>query len=134
MDVRIKTFQEATDTFSYLARLDVAELKQKLGDERLVDGMQNGRAQKFEYTSELYWKAIKFFLKEQEGVDEAAPPKRLSKPTTLGGTARRMITCCYLRQWRIEIASAIFTMQHRLIIFLNAFPVMPRCSSGSARN
>ena len=31
MDVRIKTFQEATDTFSYLARLDVAELKQKLG-------------------------------------------------------------------------------------------------------
>ena len=76
MDVRIKTFQEATDTFSYLARLDVAELKQKLGDERLVDGMQNGRAQKFEYTSELYWKAIKFFLKEQEGVDEAAPPQK----------------------------------------------------------
>jgi len=47
MDVRIKTFQEATDTFTYLARLDLAELKQKLGDERLVDGMQNGRAQKF---------------------------------------------------------------------------------------
>lgn len=45
MDVRIKAFQEATDTFAYLARLDLAELKQKLGDERLVDGMQNGRAQ-----------------------------------------------------------------------------------------
>jgi hypothetical protein len=37
MDVRIKTFQEATDTFAYLARLDLAELRQKLGDERLVD-------------------------------------------------------------------------------------------------
>jgi len=31
MDVSIKAFQEATDTFAYLARLDLAELKQKLG-------------------------------------------------------------------------------------------------------
>ena len=84
MDVRIKAFQEATETFTYLARLDVAELKQKLGDERLVDGMQNGRAQKFEYTTELCWKAIKFFLKEQEGVDEAAP-KKIIKAYYLGG-------------------------------------------------
>ena len=61
MDVRIKTFRDATDTFAFLARLGLAELKQKLGDERLVDGMQNGRAQKFEYTTELCWKAIKFF-------------------------------------------------------------------------
>ena len=30
MDVRIKTFQEATDTFAYLARLDLAELRKKL--------------------------------------------------------------------------------------------------------
>jgi len=75
MDVRIKAFQEATDTFTYLAGLDLAALKQKLGDERLLDGMQNGRAQKFAYTTELCWKAIKFFLKEKEGVDEAAPKK-----------------------------------------------------------
>ena len=84
MDVRIKAFQEATATFTYLARLDIAELKQKLGDERLVDGMQNGRAQKFEYTTELCWKAIKFFLKEKEGVDEAAP-KKIIKAYYLGG-------------------------------------------------
>lgn len=84
MDVRIKTFQEATDTFTYLARLNLAELKQKLGDERLVDGMQNGRAQKFEYTAELCWKAIKFFLKEKEGVDEASP-KKIIKAYYLGG-------------------------------------------------
>lgn len=84
MDVRIKTFQEATDTFTYLARLDLAELKQKLGDERLVDGMQNGRAKKFEYTTELCWKAIRFSLKEKEGVDEAAP-KKIIKAYYLGG-------------------------------------------------
>ncbi|MBA3493076.1 MAG: nucleotidyltransferase substrate binding protein [Gammaproteobacteria bacterium] len=84
MDVRIKTFQEATPAFAYLARLDLAELKEKLGDERLVDGMQNGRAQKFEYTAELCWKAIKVFLKEQEGTDEAAP-KKIIKAYYLGG-------------------------------------------------
>lgn len=38
-------------------------------------GMQNDRAQKFEYTTELCWKAIKCFLKEKEGVDEASPRK-----------------------------------------------------------
>ncbi len=84
MDVRIKTFQEATGTFTYLARLDLAELKQKLGDDRLVDGMQNGRAQKFEYTTELCWKAIKFFLKDKEGMDEASPKKTI-KAYYLGG-------------------------------------------------
>lgn len=86
MDIRIKTFQEATDTFSYLARLNLAELKQKLGDERLVDGMQNGRAQKFEYTTELCWKAVKTFLWEKEGVDEASP-KKIIKAYYLGGYA-----------------------------------------------
>jgi nucleotidyltransferase substrate binding protein (TIGR01987 family) len=83
MDVRIKTFQEATETFAYLARLDLAELKKKLGDERLMDGMQNGRAQKFEYTTELCWKAIKAFIKEEEGVDEATP-KKIIKAFYLG--------------------------------------------------
>jgi len=84
MDMRIKTFQEATTSFAYLARLDLAELGKKLEDERLVDGMQNGRAQKFEYTTELCWKAIKIFLKEQEGVDEASPKKAI-KTYYLGG-------------------------------------------------
>ena len=86
MDIKIKIFQEATETFAYLAQLDLAELKQKLGDERLVDGIQNGRAQKFEYTTELCWKAIKFFLKEKEGVDEASP-KKIIKAYYLGGYA-----------------------------------------------
>lgn len=84
MDVKIKAFQDATASFSFLARLDLAELKQKLGDERLLDGMQNGRAQKFEYTTELCWKAIKSFLKEKEGMDEASP-KKIIKAYYLGG-------------------------------------------------
>ncbi len=84
MDVRIKAFQAAMGTFTYLARLDLAELKQKLGDERLVDGMQNGRAQKFEYTIELCWKAIQVFLKDKDGLDEASP-KKIIKAYYLGG-------------------------------------------------
>lgn len=86
MDVRVKAFQEATTTFAYLARLDLAELRKKQGDERLVDGMQNGRAQKLEYTTELCRKAIKAFLKEKEGVDEASP-KKVIKAYYLGGYA-----------------------------------------------
>jgi len=57
MDLRIVAFKEALDSFVYLARIDLAEIRQMLPDERLVDGFQNGRAQKFEYTTELCWKA-----------------------------------------------------------------------------
>ena len=84
MGIRIKSFQESVAAFGYLARLDLAELSKKLGDDRLLDGMQNGRAQKFEYTTEWCWKAIKFFLKENEGLDEASP-KKIIKAYFLGG-------------------------------------------------
>ena len=77
MDERIKTFQEATETFAYLARLDLGDIRKKLGDERLVDGLQNGCAQKFEYATELCWKAIKVYLREKEGIDEASPKKNI---------------------------------------------------------
>ena len=133
MDVRIEAFQEATESFLYLARIDMAALKEKLGDERLVDGLQNGRAQKFEYTTELCRKAIKVFLKEKEGVDEAAP-KKISKPTTLVDIARRRTTCCCLRPWRIEIASAIYMMRQRSTVFLRVFPAMLRCSRESVHS
>ena len=84
MDLRIAAFKEALDTFVYLARIDLAEIGKMLRDERLIDGFQNGRAQKFEYTTELCWKAIKFFLKEKDGVDEASP-KKIIKAYYLGG-------------------------------------------------
>jgi nucleotidyltransferase substrate binding protein (TIGR01987 family) len=82
--MKIKAFQEAVTGFAYLARLDMVELSKKLGDERLVDGILNGRAQKFEYATELCWKAIKVFLKEKEGLDEASP-KKVIKTYYLGG-------------------------------------------------
>jgi nucleotidyltransferase substrate binding protein (TIGR01987 family) len=75
VDIRIAAFKEALDSFVYLAGIDLAEIRQMLHDERLVDGFQNGRAQKFEYTTELCWKAIKAFLKENDGIDESAPKK-----------------------------------------------------------
>ena len=74
MDVRHKAFTEALESFSYLTEVDMAALATQL-DERLIDGLDNGKAQKFEYTLELCWKAIKVALKEQEGIDEASPKK-----------------------------------------------------------
>ena len=74
MDVRTQTFAEALDAFTYLVNVDMNSLAQTL-DARLIDGLENGKAQKFEYTMELCWKAIKAFLKQQDGIDEASPKK-----------------------------------------------------------
>jgi nucleotidyltransferase substrate binding protein (TIGR01987 family) len=74
MDVRHKAFAEALESFSYLATVDMATLATQI-DKRLIDGLENGKAQKFEYTLELCWKAIKIALNEQEGIDEASPKK-----------------------------------------------------------
>lgn len=74
MAIRLQAFSEALETFSYLTEVDMAALARQL-DPRLVDGLENGKVQKFEYTLELCWKAIKAALKEQEGIDEASPKK-----------------------------------------------------------
>ncbi len=74
MDVRLKAFSEALASLSYLTEVDMAALAVHL-DKRLIDALDNGKAQKFEYTLELCWKAIKVALKEQEGIDEASPKK-----------------------------------------------------------
>ncbi len=83
MDVRTKTFAEALDTFAYLVSVDMHALAAQL-DSRLIDGLENGKAQKFEYTLELCWKAIKAALKQREGIDEASP-KKVIKSFYLGG-------------------------------------------------
>jgi len=83
MDVRLAAFADALDGFSYLTSLDMAELAKKL-DSRIIDGLENGKAQKFEYTIELCWKAIKATLQEKEGIDEASP-KRIIKAWYLAG-------------------------------------------------
>ena len=74
MDVRNPAFAEALESFSYLCAVDMTTLATQL-DKRLIDGLENGKAQKFEYTLELCWKAIKAALKQQDGIDEASPKK-----------------------------------------------------------
>ena len=74
MDVRRRSFAEALESFIYLTGVDMASLATQL-DNRLIDGLENGKAQKFEYTLEFCWKAIKSALKQQEGIDEASPKK-----------------------------------------------------------
>lgn len=74
MDLRVQSFAEALGSFAYLANADIPALSATL-DPRLIDGLQNGKAQKFEYTMELCWKAIKVFIKQREGIDEASPKK-----------------------------------------------------------
>jgi len=74
VDLRLAAFAEALDSFSYLVALDLGELGKTL-DARIIDGLENGKAQKFEYTIELGWKAVKLALRELEGIDEASPKK-----------------------------------------------------------
>ncbi len=74
MDLRTQAFAEALESFAYLVNIDIPALSETL-DPRLIDGLQNGKAQKFEYTMELCWKAIKVFIKHHEGIDEASPKK-----------------------------------------------------------
>lgn len=84
MDVILTAFAEAVASLGYLARLDSDASRAQLGDERSFDGIQNGRVQKVEYTSERCRKAIKAFMKEQEGIDEASP-KKIIKACYLAG-------------------------------------------------
>lgn len=85
MDVKLKGFTEATSSFAYLARLDMGQLQEKLQDDQLVDGVQNGCIQKFEYTTELCWKAIKSHLLKTEGIEEVSPKKVIKAYYLAGG-------------------------------------------------
>jgi nucleotidyltransferase substrate binding protein (TIGR01987 family) len=85
MDVKLKAFIEATSSFAYLARLDMGQLQEKLQDDQLLDGVQNGCIQKFERTTELCWKAIKSHLLKAEGIEEASPKKVIKAYYLAGG-------------------------------------------------
>jgi nucleotidyltransferase substrate binding protein (TIGR01987 family) len=85
MDVRLQALKEASVSLAYLVSVDMGALASQL-DARLIDGLKNGVAQKFEYTFELCWKCIKDFLKRQEGIDEATP-KKIIKAFYLAGYA-----------------------------------------------
>lgn len=83
MDVRLQAFAGALESYCYLVAVDMQALSVQL-DPRLIDGLENGKAQKFEYTIELCWKAIKAELCRLEGTDEASP-KKVVKAYYLGG-------------------------------------------------
>ena len=53
-------------------------------DATIVDTIHNGQAQKFEFTVELFWKAVKVFLLEQHGFDIASPKGVVKKYFELG--------------------------------------------------
>jgi hypothetical protein len=69
MAVRLDAFAEALDAFRYLVSLDMDALAKTL-DARLVDGLENGKAQKLEYTIELCWKALKQALRERAAIGD----------------------------------------------------------------
>lgn len=83
MDMMTKHLDQALESFTRLVSTDIEKLA-KLLDEVLIDGLQNGKAQKFEYTLELCWKTIKVFLQQCEGIDEASP-KKIVKAFYLSG-------------------------------------------------
>lgn len=83
MDVKRTAFAEALESFEYLVAQDMTRLRQEL-DPRLIDALENGKAQKFEYTLKLCWKVVKAALKAQEGLDEASP-KKVAKAWYLTG-------------------------------------------------
>lgn len=81
MEVKLKEFKKAVDGFSYLVNFDIKSLEL---DERLVDAIENGIIQKFEYSIEICWKLVKKFLKKEDGVD-AKTPKQAAKEFYLAG-------------------------------------------------
>jgi nucleotidyltransferase substrate binding protein (TIGR01987 family) len=81
MEVKLKEYKEALENFSYLVSLDLKSLNL---DERLIDAVENGMIQKFEYSIEICWKLIKKFLKQEDGID-AKTPKQSVKEFYLAG-------------------------------------------------
>ncbi len=84
MDVKLTALAEAVRSFGLLARLDWAQTATDLNNDVLLDGLQNGCIQKFEYTTELCWKTWRAILKELDGLEESTP-KKVIKACFLAG-------------------------------------------------
>ena len=83
MELKLNEFKKAIEGFSYLVGVDLKSMENVL-DKRLIDGIENGMIQKFEYSIELCWKLIKRFLKQEDGID-AKTPKQSVKEFYLAG-------------------------------------------------
>jgi len=60
------------------------EINEEFLDLTIIDTVHNGQAQKFEFTVEQFWKAVKVFLLEQHGIDIASPKGVVKKYFELG--------------------------------------------------
>lgn len=76
MVIKLKEFKKAVDGFTYLVNVDLKSLDL---DERLIDGLENGKVQKFEYSMELCWKLIKKFLEQEDGIDAKTPKQSIKE-------------------------------------------------------
>lgn len=83
MELKLNEFKKAIEGFSYLVGVDLKSMENVL-DKRLIDGIENGMIQKFEYSIELCWRLIKRFLKQEDGID-AKTPKQAVKEFYLAG-------------------------------------------------
>ncbi len=76
MEIRLKQFKNALDGFEYLVDLDFEDLKTRV-NAKIIDGIKNGQAQKFELCTELEWKIVKRFLYEHDGIDSRSPKQAI---------------------------------------------------------
>lgn len=74
MDVKTEAFQKSLLSLSQLLSLNLQDYAEH---PMVADGLKNGIAQKFEYTTELCWKAIQKFLHEQEGIESKSPKQSI---------------------------------------------------------
>lgn len=78
MEIKLEEFKKAINGFSYLVSVDLKSLENIL-DKRLIDGIENGMIQKFEYSIEMCWKLIKKFLKLKDGIDAKTPKQSIKE-------------------------------------------------------
>jgi nucleotidyltransferase substrate binding protein (TIGR01987 family) len=72
-------YAQAVRGFVELLEVDLSPF-----DAKIIDGLKNGQAQKFEYTTELTWKIIRRYLLLHDGI-EANSPKSAIKEFYLAG-------------------------------------------------
>lgn len=65
---KLELYEKALKGFNISLNIDVLGFS-----EEIIDTIKNGRIKKFEYCTELTWKAIKNFLYEYHGIDAKSP-------------------------------------------------------------
>lgn len=74
LKLKLKVYSEALKSFKDLLTASIDAL-----DPVLIDGIKNGRIQKFEYTTELTWKLVKRFLYIVDGVETKSPKEAIKE-------------------------------------------------------